>query len=149
MNKKKQIAEMQKIMENCCNVYNDKGTLISNKCNSFDCVYYDDTNDVCCSFNKKQAIALYEAGYRKIPEGAVLLTGEEFENFGKDCKNCPYALDWYKETLRKETAREILQYFFDWLDFDELSPTGFIHIMRQDFERRLNDFSKKYGVEVE
>ena len=86
------------------------------------------------------------AGYRKNPEGAVVLTTEERKNL----------YDFFYKVLkaqttraRKETAKEILQEFFDWLDFEDLPTTAFIHIMRQDFERRLNDFSKKYGVEVD
>lgn len=74
--KEKQIEEIQKIMEYCCNVYDDKGRHIRNKCNTFDCEYYCDTNDVCCSFSKKEATALYNAGYRKLPKDSVVVSKE-------------------------------------------------------------------------
>lgn len=79
--------------------------------------------------------------YRKIPEGAVVLTREEFENFGKECKNCPYALEWYKETLRKETARDIVKKGNEYLmqSTDKACAFAcFLGIIEHD-----------YGVEVE
>jgi dephospho-CoA kinase len=75
----KQIEEIQKILECCCNEYDEKGRHIRNKCNSYDCEYYDERNGVCASYSLKEARALYNAGYRKIPEGAVVLTKEEYE----------------------------------------------------------------------
>lgn len=98
------IEEIQKILEYCCNEYDEKGRHIRNKCNSLDCEYYDETNGVCCSFGLKEARALYEAGYRKIPENAVVMTREEYE-----MQN--YFSHRGEELLkqeRKETAEKLL-----------------------------------------
>ena len=78
MDKQKQIEEIQKLLEYCCNEYDEKGRHIRNKCNSWDCEYYDETNGVCASYGLKEAKALYDASYRKIPENAVVLTREEY-----------------------------------------------------------------------
>lgn len=53
--------------------------------------------------------------------------------------------------VRKETAKEILGEFYLWIgqDFDDIPEGGFIHIMKEDFKRRMNAFYKRYGVEVE
>lgn len=61
MDKQKQIEGMAKVLEFCCN-----GENIEN-CNS------DRSCDSC------RAKYLYNAGYRKIPENAVVLTREEFD----------------------------------------------------------------------
>lgn len=60
------IEEMTKIMNECCNRYDEQGNHIGNKC--FDCECWCDTNHICCSYNTKEATALYNAGYRKIPD---------------------------------------------------------------------------------
>ena len=82
----KEILEIQKILEYCCNVYDEKGRHVRNKCNCYDCKYYDDTNGVCCSFSEKEAIAIYDAGYRKqLPEKAITLTEQEREQLKAFC----------------------------------------------------------------
>ena len=94
---------------------------------------------------------LYKKGYRKIPEGAVVLTREESQKYAaykiiepliRGCLDRERELEKRLETIRKETAREFAK------DLSE--------------ERRLlgyedNDFcmgatrvdAKQYGVEVE
>lgn len=81
MNDKETIRDMQKIMEYCCNVYDNKGNHIRNKCNTYDCEYFCETNNVCCSFSLKEATALYNAGYRKIPKGSVVLNRHEHQKY--------------------------------------------------------------------
>ena len=66
--KDKQIDEMAKIMNECCNVYDDQGRHIRNKCG--ECEEWSDDNHCCCSYNQKQAEALYTAGYRKASDVA-------------------------------------------------------------------------------
>lgn len=66
MEKQKQIEEMAKILNECCNVYDEQGNHIRNKC--YECECWSDDNHCCCSYNSKEAIALYNAGYRKQSE---------------------------------------------------------------------------------
>ena len=73
-----------------------------------------------------QAIAhsknLYKQNYRKIPEGAVVLTREEYEEQEKKIREQAQieSVEIYKNALiaerakaRKETAREIIEYLQD------------------------------------
>lgn len=55
------------------------------------------------------------------------------------------------DDVRKETAKEVLGEFYLWIgqDFDDIPDGGFIHIMKEDFKRRMNAFYKRYGMEVE
>ena len=68
MSGNEQIEEMVKVMNECCNSYDEQGNHLGNKC--FNCECWCDTNYVCCSYNKKEATALYNAGYRKASEVA-------------------------------------------------------------------------------
>ena len=68
MSKDKQIEEMAKVMNECCNIYDEQGRHIRNKC--YECEEWSDDNHCCCSYNKKEAEALYNAGYRKASEVA-------------------------------------------------------------------------------
>lgn len=63
-----QVMEMKKVMNECCNIYDEQGNHLGNKC--FNCEYWCDTNYVCCSYNEKEATALYNAGYRKASDVA-------------------------------------------------------------------------------
>ena len=74
MNKEKQIEEMVRIMNECCNVYDEQGRHIRNKCS--DCEEWSDDNNCCCSYNRKEAEALYNAGYRKASEIFLELISE-------------------------------------------------------------------------
>jgi hypothetical protein len=68
MNKEKQIEEMARVMNECCNRYDAQGNHLGNKC--FECECWCDTNHICCSYNTKEATALYDAGYRKASDVA-------------------------------------------------------------------------------
>lgn len=68
----KQIEEMAKIMNEACNVYDGQGRHIGNKCYECDC--WSDDNYCCCSYNGKEAEALYNAGYRKAEDVAFEAT---------------------------------------------------------------------------
>ena len=63
MSRDNQISEMVKIMNECCNRYDEQGNHIGNKC--YECEEWSDDNHCCCSYNTKEATALYNAGYRK------------------------------------------------------------------------------------
>lgn len=62
----KQIEGMAKVLNECCNRYDENGRLLGNKCSNCEC--WCDTNHLCTSYNTKEATALYNAGYRKISE---------------------------------------------------------------------------------
>lgn len=97
-------------------------------------VDYAKAHDLCFSFEayRRNAETLYNARYRNCANVGI----DEF-------------VEKYAAQARKETAREILQDFFDWLDFDDYDDNSFIPIMKKDFVRRLKEFYEKYGVEVE
>ena len=78
MNRDKQIEEMAKVMNECCNRYDENGNHIGNKC--YECEEWSDDNHCCCSYNTKEATALYTAGYRKASELAAEIF-EEIEEY--------------------------------------------------------------------
>lgn len=118
MDKQKQIEEIQKILEYCCNDYDEKGRHIRNKCNSWDCEYYDETNGVCASYSLKEAIELYNAGYRKITENAVVLTEGEYSDLISDeVKTIERDIAEYWATEEVATvAKELHKYGYRKLD---------------------------------
>lgn len=73
----KQIEAMLKIMNETCNVYDEVGNHIRNKCG--ECEFWSKENHCCCSYNTKEAEALYNAGYRKSSE----IAREIFEEIEK------------------------------------------------------------------
>lgn len=81
MNGDKQIEEMAKVMNECCNRYDENGNHIGNKC--YECEEWSDDNHCCCSYNTKEATALYNAGYRKASDVAR----EMFEELEQEIKN--------------------------------------------------------------
>jgi hypothetical protein len=109
MDKQKQIEEMAKVL---C-----KDT--SNKGNCEECGFRKNkkifVNRICYKFDG--AIDLYNAGYRKIPEGALVLTKEEYDELKSlakgHCEYC-YLMDLpdfeterlVRDTTRKETAEK-------------------------------------------
>lgn len=61
--REKQIEEMARVMNECCNRYDENGNHIGNKC--YECEEWSSDNYCCCSYNTKEATALYNADYRK------------------------------------------------------------------------------------
>ena len=64
----KQIEEMARIMNETCNVYDEQGNHIRNKC--YECEEWSNDNHCCCSYNRKEAESLYSAGYRNASDVA-------------------------------------------------------------------------------
>jgi adenylosuccinate synthase len=114
---------------------------------------------------------LYDAGYRKIPENAVVLTKEDLtkEPYNEFCKGCPnvrtrssgitdccadyncrqftrYAnlIENY-EQARKETAKEILLLLGK--GYDETEKTEFNNL--QWYKEFCRELKHRYGAEVE
>lgn len=140
--KNKTIEEMAKIMEECCNVFDENGRHIRNKCNPYDCECYSETNDVCCSFGMKQATALYNAGYRKVNEGDKVLTKEEYEEFIEASIWLEFRKGDLIEEVKEGTAREILQELYD-------EATRYIGDIVELTAFEIKQLAEKYGVEVE
>lgn len=94
---------------------------------------------------KMLACYLYSQNYRKLPENAVVLTREEYEDL-KIAKDFDYGyhngesnMTLYYENIRlpevrKETAREILKYLMQFEGYAAYAG---------------EELAKKYGVEVE
>ena len=134
IDEKKQIEEM---VHDMC-IFYDNG-----KCgNEFIC------EKPCATWNKAER--LHNAGYRKIPENAVVLTREEygdmftFKTVGNGGIHCGFynILDTVRKVERKETAREIaneVKLAF-YREFDELIPS----IMAD----KIDEIAKQYGVEM-
>lgn len=105
------------------------------------------TTEEClrCDFKQGQCNAyrhaekLYNAGYRKLPEGAVVLTKEECDNkviLNED--HFERALNYEREKARKGTAKEILNRINEYnLDYN------------WDLKEEFKKLCKDYGVEVE
>lgn len=141
------IIEIAKVLNECCGFYDEKGVFLRNKCNSHDCEYWCDTNYVCCSYNDKQATALYNANYRKIPKGAVVLTKEEYEQLAIEYKRWEkLAIEDMITQVRKETVREILKELIKNCQYTFNSVGKPIIALSGDFA--LNT-SKRYDVDIE
>lgn len=99
------------------------------------------------------ATHLTEQGYRKIPENSVVLTSEQYSNYlilqtnhewlrekakelQADNERLYKNLGKFKESVRKETAKEIIKWF---IKYSVCIPSV----------KEINEFAKKYGVEVE
>ena len=109
MNREQQIEEMAKIVDEMYNVYTTTA---------------DDIAD-----------GIYNAGYRKIPENAVVLTKEEYIDLSRN-----YVTEQI-EKARKETAKEIL---------DKLNALMEQYHYKSTAWRNCTNFIKEtYGVEVE
>lgn len=82
---------------------------------------------------------LYDAGYRKIPENAVVLTKEEYIDLSRN-----YVREQI-EKARKETAKEILLLLGK--GYDETEKTEFNNL--QWYKEFCRELKHRYGVEVE
>lgn len=148
--KQEQIEEIKQVLIKTCK-----------RCRSFEEDY----------MQSKYAEVLYNAGYRKIPENAVVLTKEDLtkEPYNEFCKGCPnvrtrssgitdccadyncrqftrYAnlIENY-EQVRKETAKEILLLLGK--GYDETEKTEFNNL--QWYKEFCRELKHRYGVAVE
>lgn len=128
MNKQEQIEEISKIVDEMYNVYTTTAEDI--------------------------AEGIYNAGYRKIPENAVVLTKEEYIDLSRN-----YVTEQI-EQVRKKTAKEIFQKvvnicikeedFQDGTVNTQLEPLYFGIMNGCAFIRgEVKELAKQYGVEVE
>ena len=139
MNEKEMIEEMAKDT-GCCD-YPQR------KCNNCWCKEKRE----CSAYG--YAKTYYEKGYRKISEGSVVLTSEQYSNYlilqtnhefirekakelQADNERLYKNLGKFKESVRKETAKEILKAVLE--DIGEFYAGDIVE-----------ELAKKYGVEVE
>lgn len=141
----KAIEEIAKVLNDCCNFYDKNGNHLGNKCNSHDCEYWCDTNYLCCSYNKKEATAIYNAGYEKIPKGAYIRYRWQDKRIYKRIKRLLKS--------RKQTQRDIFEKLFSYIG----SQQQFC-IVNDDYKTLIDcdklfefvgNLAKQYGVEVE
>lgn len=123
MNKQEQIEEMAKLI---------------NSKKIYPCE--DDVHcENCFCADKDTAEKLYNAGYRKIPENAVVLTKEEYIDLSRN-----YVTEQI-EKARKKTAKEILLLLGK--GYDETEKTEFNNL--QWYKEFCRELKHRYGVEVE
>lgn len=125
MTKQEQIDEIAKYVCNACEMGH-----------GFDgCSYGGREHYKRCSITQKTAEKLYNAGYRKIPENAVVLTKEEYIDLSRN-----YVTEQI-EQVRKETAEKILNELID--------SSNKITFFDCRMALGLDKLAKQYGVEVE
>ena len=152
MTDKQQIEEMITIMKNTqCPLRADSEYPIA--CD--ECPYQ--SYEMSCSY-KQHAEALYNAGYRKIDENAVVLTREEYEWYRKQCEelNNIYSngfrtlTEVHKllEQIHKETTKKFADKLKAYIDNNKHQSYFFGTMCLIDKET-VNEIAKQLGVEVE
>jgi hypothetical protein len=174
MDNEKQIEEMARDIEHCCNHYDEQDRFVGNKCSG--CEYWCDTNNLCCSFGNKEATYLYEQGYRKLSKDSAVLTKTEKEKLLKEMyeqgkfdaiadlekegkfiltiatwvetKQFQYNLGFRtgKQIGCKETAEKIFSQII-WYAIKRIGQTSNDSYYQISFER-LNELAKQFGVEI-
>lgn len=140
----KQIEEMLDIMVQCeqCSKYN----------------YYTCSGCVHRDENRAYAKLLYEQGYRKIPQDAVVLTKKEYGAI--NLEKATDMLRAIQDQARKETAKEVLQRFYAYTPPKEkgsfeIKTSSFedvekvVRLFRNCLNDDIREFAKQYGVEIE
>lgn len=116
MTKQEQIEEIKQVLIKTCK-----------RCRSFEEDY----------MQSKYAEALYNTGYRKIPENAVVLTKEEYIDLSRN-----YVTEQI-EQVRKKTAKEILLLLGK--GYDETEKTEFNNL--QWYKEFCRELKHRYCVE--
>ena len=88
-------------------------------------------------YYRESAENLYTVGYRKIPEGSVVLSKEQ---------NAKWS-ELFDQT-RKETAKEFASKVKECKEIKELVEFGYI-VSYVDLCKEIDEISKQFGVEVE
>lgn len=107
------------------------------------CKYYDDDTK-CISF--RQAIALYNAGYRKLPEDSVVLSREEYIDLSRNYVGEQVA------QARKETSEQDFNAIIKALETKKASIIthyGIKESVGADIAiRTVKELAKQFGVEI-
>ena len=101
--------------------------------------------DVPVEIMPQVAKALYNAGYRKIPEDSVVLSREEWKQIKNSLYYSKEELEKKLQRERNETAKEIFKSFEN--AFSLYYPHGILTY--EDFQNHFMYLAEKYGVEVE
>lgn len=103
MNKQQQIEEIAKVIFDYVDSRTDKDKVVS--IHIFNSVADEEIKQI--SHNMGIAKALYNAGYRKVPDNAVILTPETPEDREEEMKACREGLEFEKEIekLKAENLR--------------------------------------------
>ena len=109
-----------------------------------ECAKCDFKNGQCNSY--RQAEALYNAGYRKIPKDSVVLLREEQEKILTATEKRIKELKRQILQARKETAEKILNELLDFVNgwFEGVENNDFC----VELNRISKDLAKQYGVEI-
>ena len=107
------------------------------------CKYYDD-NTKCISFG--QSIALYNAGYRKLPEDSVVLSREElndldYKAYSRGVCCASEKVFEQKEKARKETAEKILRDLYS-------EATSNVSETVELTTFQIEQLAKQFGLEI-
>lgn len=111
-------------------------------------LYGDDNYERKISYDSALELAkyFYNAEYRKIPKDTVLLTKEECEHkVILDEDHFERVLNYEREKVRKETAKEILILLGK--GFDETKMTEFKNLPW--YKLFCRELKHRYGIEVE
>ena len=137
MDKQKQIEEMVGHITIKCE---------SCVCGCEDCEFCTESKAYCRS--RCHAAELYNAGYRKIPEGSVVLTREEYEVLTNDLDKCDYGdfengysqgyTQGSKETAEK-FAERLKELYSVYGEYDEL----YIKTIRLDIDEICKEITEE------
>ena len=144
----KQIEEMAKMLVKQGNLHCDN-TVCS------ECEYSEENEEITCQ-SKLVATLIYEQGYRKLPEGSVVLSMEEYsKNLNTHYYMGQRETEVYYKTLKiphasKETAEKILNtdfFVFETENRSEEYQKGYMQAVRECRSRR-DELAKQFGVEI-
>ena len=112
--------------------------------------------DVPIEIMPQVAKALYNAGYRKIPEDSVVLSREEWKQIKNSLYYSKEELEKKLQRERKETAKESYSKMYDFAYRTKSYYTDALNDIIAKIDETFNDFGielesllRKYYVEVE
>ena len=133
MNDKKQIEEMTKVIEP---TYTHATKWFPDKYEPFELNVYPD----------EIARTLYNAGCRKLPENAVVLSREEYNEI-KQYQNYIPEMKKAFDKIRKETAREIYKELYMFASQDYICGLR-NEYKNNDYTYLVEKLAKQYGVDL-
>lgn len=136
------IKNIAKVLDNCCNFIGKNGEHLGNKCGS--CEYWCDTNNLCCSYNHKEATALYDANYRECYKiEAVFSEDEKFSIFvaKEDVNTCNRIFSYIQETTAVFVAKDIIN-MIDKIPTKDVNELNHLRLLKINI-------AKQVGIEVE
>lgn len=138
MNEDEMIIDIANVLDRCCNEFDDNGAHIRNLCGG--CEFWNDDNSCCCSYNRKEATALYNAGYRKVADDEIVVKKREYEQLKKHNRDRKrLRLRWQQA---KQETKDILQELYDYCKEDVYGQ------VTVDFNC-LETLARKYDIELE